>query len=493
MIRILIFLLSVVFLAAVITWLASMGEMISGEAFGMRFDVHAGAALGAALASLIALVRVTILIRDAMSLPKKLEAHFADSRRARGLTALTRGLEAVAAGDGPAATRHARTAEKHLGGAPITRLLSAHAAQISGDAAAAGAGFAAMLEAPETEFLGLSGLYSKAVRSGDAAAAQNLAARAFAIRPNAAWAFDAVFENGLLRGAWSESRAALARAAKAGVVPPDHARRADAALITAEASAVGSSGDDARVLRELEAALKRAPDFAPAAVLAARLRADAGKRNRAARILETAFAAAPHPALTAAHASLFAGLPIDQRAEKMHRLAEQKPDAREAQIARARRVLMLGDCRDAISRLEPLLKSGAVAGEYALMGEAVAGLQGEAAARPWFVRAAIAPRDPTTGADGRFHFTRDGWARVIREYMQHGRLAPPPLEEAVGLSADELRLLSAPAALDEVQETENAVEAQGVDQPEEETAPAALQLIDGRVDASVPKYVGSSQ
>ena len=223
MIRILIFILSVILLAALITWLASMDGMISGEAFGVRFDIHAGAAIGAVLVSVIALVRVTMLVRDATYLPKRLEAQLAESKRARGLTALTRGLEAVAAGDGPGAARHARTAQKHLGGAPITRLLAAKAAQLSGDAEAAGAGFTAMLEAPETEFLGLSGLYSKAVRAGDVAAAQSLAERAFAIRPNAAWAFDAVFEQGLARGAWGEMRDALARAARAGVVPPDQA------------------------------------------------------------------------------------------------------------------------------------------------------------------------------------------------------------------------------------------------------------------------------
>ena len=178
----------------------------------------------------------------------------------------------------------------------------------------------------------------------------------------------------------------------------------------------------------------------------------------------------------------------------MHRLAEQKPEAREAQIVRARRVMMLGDHRDAITRLEPLLRNGALASDYALMGEAVAGLQGEAAARLWFVKAAMAPRDPTTGADGRFHFTRDGWARVIREYMQHGRLAPPPLEEALTLSPEEIGMLAAPRLETDVRDTDEIDDLPDVaaETPADKPPPVPLQLIDGRPEAASAKVAGTA-
>lgn len=81
------------------------------------------------------------------------------------------------------------------------------------------------------------------------------------------------------------------------------------------------------------------------------------------------------------------------------------------------------------------------------MADMMGAAYGEAAARPWLERAAMAPRDPNPGADGDYTLTRTGWAVVVREYMEHGRLAPPPLEGlARGLASEEFQLLAAPIA-----------------------------------------------
>jgi HemY protein len=84
------------------------------------------------------------------------------------------------------------------------------------------------------------------------------------------------------------------------------------------------------------------------------------------------------------------------------------------------------------------------------MAKAAAGLNGEGAAKIWLEHAASAPRDPRPGADGEFHLTREGWARMIRDYMEFARLSPPPIEEAViGMAPEEVRLLLAPPVMEE--------------------------------------------
>ena len=82
------------------------------------------------------------------------------------------------------------------------------------------------------------------------------------------------------------------------------------------------------------------------------------------------------------------------------------------------------------------------------MAEAVEAARGKAAAEPWLTRAADAPRDPVPGADGTFNLTTEGWQRLVREYGEHGRLAPPPFEAVETAVSEEelLRLMAPPAA-----------------------------------------------
>lgn len=449
MIRILIFILSAVFIAGAITVLFSVDGLVQTEAFGQKITMHAGFALGVIIILFIVAIFAAMWFKDVLALPAKIEARDREARHMRGIEAVTRGLEAVAVGDAADAQHHARVARRNLDESSLTRLLTAQAAQLSGDEIAAAENFTAMLEAPETEFLGLRGLYVQAQRAGDKAAARGYAERAFRLRPNAGWAFESVLELGLERGAWSETREVISMAAKNGLLPAEKARRAEAALLTANAYAAAISGDTKLALDEAESAHKLAPGLAPAAVLSARLHAAAGRRSRAAKILEQAFADAPHPALTKIHADLYAKETSERRAERMKRLADRRPTAREAKLAMVRRHLVLGEFTQAISALEPLLLETAYAGDYALMAEALAGgkrpEEADIVSKAWLKRAAQARRDPAPGADGEFHFTREGWARLVREYMEHGRLAPPPIEDAPpGLSQDDMRLLVAP-------------------------------------------------
>jgi HemY protein len=444
MLRILIFLLSIVFFAFAVTYLASLDNRITGEAFGYKFDGPSGIIVGGLLFAFAAAIYLTHKIKDMLDIPRKLKAREAETRRARGVAALTRGLEAVAVGDAADASHHAKVAQRNLGDMALTRLLTAQAAQLSGDEKAAQESFTAMLEAPETEFLGLKGLYLQAIKAGEARAARDFAERAFRLRGNAQWAFESVYALSLERGAWGDAREALAQGRRNHLIETEKADRANAALLTADAYAAAASDDRAGALRETQAALKLAPGLTPAAALFARIMNEDGKAQNAAKIIENAFAAEPHPALVRIYDRLYADELPEKRAKKLQFLAEKNPTARESQTLKARAHVLLGEFSEAVAVLEPLMGAAPTAFDFALMAQATAGLSGADAGRRWLERAAAAPRDPRPGADGEFHFTRAGWARLVREYMEFGRLCPPPLEDAVGMSAEEIRLLTAP-------------------------------------------------
>ena len=210
MIRILIFIMAVVLAAAGITRLTYMTGQTVVQIGTIEFSASTALLMGLALAIIVLIVGLTLLGAGLIRMPKAWGRRNAEKRREKGMLALTRGLEAVVAGDAADAQRHAKTATKHLHKETgLTRLLTAQAAQLAGDEETAEESFAAMLEAPETEFLGLRGLYIQAMKSGDRKEAREYAERAFRLRPGTEWAYQSVYTLHLERGAWGDARDAL--------------------------------------------------------------------------------------------------------------------------------------------------------------------------------------------------------------------------------------------------------------------------------------------
>lgn len=455
MIRLLIFVLWIVFFAAALTALFGVRPTFPVEALGWKMDVPAGLAFVAALFFAATVALATSIVKDFAAAPKTARARKAIEEREKGLAAIARGLEAIAIGDGRAARREAERAAKALGGAPAARLIAAQAAQLLGDEEAAGDALAHMLDAPETEFLALRGLYAKAMRGGDFEAARRCAERAFERRGGARWAFEAVFDLALARRDYAAAGAALDRAADSKTIDPETFDRARAATLTAAAYAAHLAGDDGAAIADADAALKRAPALAPAAVLAARLHVARGDVRKAEKILGAAFELSPSRAIGEAIERLVAG---DGAA--LDRLADKNPDSREGALLRARAALARGEAGAAADLLARELKASATARALLLMASAQSALNGEVAARPFLERAAAAPRDDDPSADAFIRIAAEGWSRLVRDYMEHGRLAPPPLEAPPpGLAAEELAIAPPDPEAAQVESVESAVPA----------------------------------
>ena len=307
---------------------------------------------------------------------------------------LSRGLVAAAAGDSAEARRHARKAGSLLGAPPLALLLTAQAAQLDGDERGQMDAYHAMLEHPETEFLGLRGLFMQAMRRDDTQQAMDLAARAHALKPRAAWAANALFDLKSARRQWSDARTVLESAARAKLLDPGLARRRRAVLLTAEALDHEGRGEGELALAAALEALNLSPGLAPAAALAARRLSQAGRVWRAQDIIEAAWVQTPHPDLAGAYVAIKPDEDAETRARRLNGLAQLNRDHFESRMVVAEQAINLSHWPEARRVLAPLAQAFATTRVCALMAEIEQGERHDAAtAHSWLSRAVRAPRD----------------------------------------------------------------------------------------------------
>ncbi|HTQ12576.1 MAG TPA: heme biosynthesis HemY N-terminal domain-containing protein [Rhizomicrobium sp.] len=394
MIRLIAILLGAALIAAGIAWIADrQGELVfTVGAYEARSSASVAIGLAIVFAALVALLtRVAVLI---LSGPGAVGRWTSARRMRRGNDAVTQGLVAAAAGDLAEARRQASKAQKLLGTPPLALLLTAQAAQLEGDETAQGNAYKAMLAHPDTEFLGLRGLFMQAMRREDANEAIALAARALELRPKAVWAANALFDLQSARGEWSEAKKVLENAARRRLLDVGLLRRRRGVLLAAEAMDAEARGDGERSLDAALEALDFSPALVPAAALAARRLAQTGKAWRAQDIIEGAWAQAPHPDLAAVYAAIRPAESVEERARRLIGLAHLNREHFESRVLEAEQDVNLGQWSEARRILAPLARGPASARVCALMAEIEQGENRDAAAaHSWLSRAVRAPRD----------------------------------------------------------------------------------------------------
>ncbi|QFU15112.1 heme biosynthesis protein HemY [Microvirga thermotolerans] len=367
--------------------------------------VAAVALVGIGLALAVLWAAVTALLR----LPSRLTFASRARRRARGYQAVSRGMVAVGAGDPIAARRYAGEAERLLGREPLTLLLKAQAAQVSGNRAAAEAAFTQMMEEDETRVLGLRGLFVEARRRGDIPAAREYAAEAVRIAPAATWASDAILEARCAERDWRGALEAVERRASLGLVDKATARRHRAVLLAADALD-RAEHDREGALRSAQDALRLAPTLIPAAALAGKLLSDRGDLRRAAKVVEAAWRSQPHPDLAEVYLNLRPGDSALDRLRRAETLLKLSQGAAEGRLAVARAALEAREFARARTALEPLLAERPTMRVCLLMSDLEQAEHGSTGrGREWLARATRAPRDPAWIADG---IVADRWAPI---------------------------------------------------------------------------------
>ncbi len=239
MTRLVLLLLAVLSLSVGLSWLADRPGHIAVEWEGYQGELTVFRAV-VIFAILTALAMfVWTILRQLWQSPASVGQFLMKRKQKRGLDALSSGMIAVGAGDRGSAMRYAIQARKTLPNEPLTHLLRAQAAQLSGDKTTARRIFEAMLSSPDTEQLGLRGLYLEASRMKENEAAMQFAERAVRLNPKLSWPVDALFDLQCKASDWSGALETLAIARKNGHADKATADRRRAVLLTAQAQAIG--------------------------------------------------------------------------------------------------------------------------------------------------------------------------------------------------------------------------------------------------------------
>lgn len=408
MIRILVYLALLFAVAAGFAWLADRpGEIaLVWQGYEIRTSLMVAAIAFAAL--FVALAILFSILTALIRAPRLFGDWLGGRRRDRGFRALSRGMIAVGAGDVKRARRFALESRRILGTEPMTLLLAAQSAQLSGDAPAARTAFETMLEDPETRLLGLRGLFIEAERAGEHEAARHFASQAHAGAPALAWAGEALFAYQAAASDWRGALETLGSNAHAKLVGRAEAHRLRAVLLTARGLAGEASDPEEARAAALEA-VRLAPGLVPAATLAARLSARNGDYRRASKILEAAWKVEPHPEIAEAYLNVRPGDAAGDRLKRAEKLVALRPMSAESHYVLARAAF---DGRDFAAARKAL---GAVAeGErterFCLLMAEIEEAEGDRGrVREWLGRALRAPRDPGWMADG---YVFAAWAPV---------------------------------------------------------------------------------
>ncbi|MEK9660717.1 MAG: heme biosynthesis HemY N-terminal domain-containing protein [Alphaproteobacteria bacterium] len=365
---------------AIAVWVVRRPGTISVDWLGWRIETSVGVALLALVVLLAVVAGGYATWRALRRSPGAMMRARRDRRRAAGYRALTEGLVAVAAGNPDEAKRHARKADGLLNEPPLTLLLSAQAAQLSGDTEAAKRDFEAMLERPETEFLGLRGLIVQALKDGDRDGALALARRAYALRPSTPWVLETLIDLHGNSGDWRETQKYLTEARRGHVVAAGDAGVKEAALLTERARASHAAGHDDEAYEQARRAHELDPALAPAAAILAEGIAAAGRIRRARKIVEAAWKAGPHPMLVPVYLGIVsAGNALD-RYSAVRDLVEEVPDHAESRFALAEAAADAGLWGEACHQIDALTDA-------------------RCSARAWHLRARIAGEDNGDDSD----------------------------------------------------------------------------------------------
>lgn len=394
----LVFLVFLAGLAYGAVWLVDRPGSVAIQWQGYHVETSFAFAVGA-VAILVAIA--AMLYRGwihLVDMPARIRRNRAEARCKKGYLALTRGLVAVAAGDDQGIRDQAWRVEKYLADPPLTLLLSAQAAQLSGDDQRAARFFRQMLENPETEFFGLRGLITQAMKRGDLEEARLFAERAQRLNPKSPWVSESLLGLQARSGRWDNAQALLTDSVKNGLQGRDESRRRQAVVAYHLGLQARDSGDKGAATKHLAKAIALRPGFIPAAIQLGRLMVEGGKVRKAAAEIETAWRHTPHPALFEVFCAARKADGAIDKAKAAQRLLKIKPDRAESHLIAGRAALEANLWGEARKHLGNALDMSPTAGVYRLLAavEESEPEQGDPVrAREWLIRASMADPDPT--------------------------------------------------------------------------------------------------
>ncbi|MBJ6372015.1 heme biosynthesis protein HemY [Sedimentitalea arenosa] len=341
-----------------------------------------------------------------------LSRYFDRNREQKGYQALSDGLMALASGEGKLAMAKAAKAQKYLQKPHLTNLLTAQAAEMTGDTRKATETYKELVKNEETRFAGVRGIMKQKLAEGDTETARKLAEKAFLLKPKHEEVQDVLLKLQAQAHDWSGARNTLNAKLKSGALPRDVYTRREAVLALSEAQDILAEGASIESQEQAIEANKLSPDLVPAAALAARTYVAKGKPRNAVRVLKKAWEAQPHPDLAAAFAEIEPDESPEQRLKRFSALTKIQPQHPETRLVLAELNIVAEDFPEARRSLGDLLQNNPDARALTLMAAIERGEgASDAVVQGWLAKAVNAPRAPQWVCESCQHM-HAAWAPV---------------------------------------------------------------------------------
>ena len=391
--------------------------------------------------------------------------YFDRSRERKGFDALSEGMMALASGEGRVAMAKAERAKRYLDKPELTDLLTAQAAEMSGDRARAEETYRKLVQNESTRFVGVRGIMKQKLAEGDTDTAMELARKAFALKPRHEETQDVLLRLQAQAEDWAGARATLGAKLKHGSMPRDLHRRRDAVLALSKARALLIEGNVAEARTAAIEANRLSPDLIPAAVMAARSLIQQDKGRQAAKLLKKAWATQPHPDLAAAFAEIAPNETPEARIKRFAQLTRSNPDHPETRMLLAELHIAAEDFPAARRALGDLVETQPSARSVTIMAAIERGEgASDTVVKGWLAKALTVSRGPQWVCENCHHLYAD-WVPICDNCGSFDTLAwktPPTAEVATPTGVQMLPLI--------VGALEESSDEGGREEPDGETA-----------------------
>jgi HemY protein len=413
-------------------YLATLDGEISFKSSSTNISTNPAVAAGALLFVTLVMAMLWGLLGWLWALPSKLKQSQAETGRKKALEAYGLSVAAHDSGDFSESRRWAQKALSALPSQPAIKFLAARAALAADDIMAAEKQYSELVETTNYQVVARKGLADIARLKGNFAAVISHADAALQITKTSTWPTEVIFKERINSGDWEGALVAVDEADKRGFVSKKTAARRRSVVLTAAAHRAEKNNNLEKALEYSARAVKQAPNFAPAVVMAARLNAKASKEWAAASTIENAWATDPHPALALAYKDLKTGQSKAAISKWTQGLVKLNPEHRESKILVVEDHIANNNAIGAIAVVEHLIQVRPTSRLLALRAGAALIQADKKGFDDWMQKAAVAPREPDWSdldpEGSAFAYEDEDWARMVEAFGDSGKLIHPRLE-----------------------------------------------------------------
>lgn len=338
-------------------WFVENDGSIVVEWMGYRIQTSV---MFAILFIIITIVTCTLFLQIILwlkSAPKRYRKSLKDKKLNRGLTALTQGFAAIAAGDIKQARTLTSRATHDLDNMPITKLLAAQTAQLEGNRELTKEHYTSMLSNKETEIIAIKGLLLEAKQDNDISKALFLAEKAYALRPDSDWVILILLELSKKLKRWQTAEDMTRKALKYKLITRENYNRTIGLLSFAKYKEQFRAGSNSSE-DDIKSAYKLAPEFIPVVIAYVDTLVMQDKMRKAIKILENLWCKSPHPDIASAYMEIYTDIDDEENIEKAKRLLQLANGHPEGHIIIASTLLKAGQFGNARHHLKTALSFG---------------------------------------------------------------------------------------------------------------------------------------